>query len=168
MIDTTLAPTISVTPRRSRAADLSRVGHYVTLYGLVLMFGWIGLMKFTAYEVAAIEGLVLSSPLLSWLYLVFAQQGAANLIGIIEVMAAVALALRPWSALAGAAGAGLMAAITAVTLSFLLTAPAWEASLGGFPALSVVPGPFLVKDAVLFGAALWLLGDALRDVATGR
>jgi uncharacterized membrane protein YkgB len=61
-----------------------------------------------------------------------------------------------------------MAVITAVTLTFPLTAPVWEASLGGFPALYVVPGQFLVKDAVLFGAALWLLGDVLRDVASGR
>jgi uncharacterized membrane protein YkgB len=168
MIDTTLAAAVGVAPRRSRAADLLRVGHHITLYGLVLVFGWIGLMKFTAYEAAAIEGLVLSSPLLSWLYLVLEQQGAANLIGVIEVTAAAALAVRPWSALAGAAGAGVMAAITAVTLTFLLTAPVWEASLGGFPALSVVPGQFLVKDAVLLGAALWLLGDALRDIASGR
>jgi uncharacterized membrane protein YkgB len=61
-----------------------------------------------------------------------------------------------------------MAAVTAVTLTFLLTAPIWEASLGGFPALSVVPGQFLVKGAVPFGAALWLLGDALRDLAHDR
>lgn len=168
MFDTTLIPTIRVADRPPRIAALQSAGYSLTLYGLVLVFGWIGLMKFTAYEAAAIEGLVLSSALLSWLHGIFGQQGASNLIGIIEVAAAVALAARPWSALAGALGAGLMAAVTAVTLTFLLTAPVWEPSLGGFPALSVVPGQFLVKDAVLFGAALWLLGDALRDVTADR
>jgi uncharacterized membrane protein YkgB len=43
----------------------------------------------------------------------------------------------------------------------LLTAPVWEASLGGFPALNVVPGQFLVKDLVLLAASVWLLGKAL-------
>jgi uncharacterized membrane protein YkgB len=52
-------------------------------------------------------------------------------------------------------------------LSFLLTTPGvWEASAGGFPALSVVPGQFLAKDFVLFGGAVWLSGDDWRALAT--
>lgn len=141
---------------------LSNIGRYATLYGLVVVFGWIGAMKFTAYEAAAIEGLVASSPLLSWLYLIFDQRGAANLIGTVEISTALLLAFRPWSALAGAIGALFVVATTAVTLSFLLTAPGWEPSLGGFPALSVVPGQFLLKDTVLLGAAMWILCDTVR------
>jgi uncharacterized membrane protein YkgB len=48
------------------------------------------------------------------------------------------------------------------TLSFLLTTPGWEPSLGGFPALSALPGQFLLKDVVLLGAALVTAGEALR------
>ena len=44
---------------------------------------------------------------------------------------------------------------------FYFSTPGWEASLGGFPALAVVPGQFLVKDVVLLGAALWSLVEAL-------
>lgn len=150
------------------AADATRVGRYATIYGLVVVFGWIGAMKFTAYEAGAIEGLVASSPLLSWLYAILDQRGAASLIGIVELGAALLLAVRPWSAIAGAVGAVLVAATTAVTLTFLFTAPGWEPSLGGFPALSVVPGQFLVKDVVLFGAALWILGDALKEIRAVR
>lgn len=150
------------------AADVSRAGRYITLYGLVLVFAWIGMMKFTAYEAGAIEGLVASSPFLSWLYAISDQRGVANLIGVIEITAATLLAARPWSAIAGALGAALVTATTAVTLTFLLTAPGWEPSLGGFPALSVVPGQFLIKDAVLLGAAIWLLGDALREIGVTR
>lgn len=149
-------------------AQLSNLGSYVTLFGLVLVFGWIGAMKFTAYEASAVEGLVASSPLLSWLYKILDQTGAANLIGVIEIATAALLAFRPWSPHAGAAGAALAAATTAVTFSFLLTAPVWEASLGGFPALSVVPGQFLLKDVVLFGAALWILGDCLSELRRHR
>lgn len=35
----------------------------------------------------------------------------------------------------------------------------------GFPALSVVPGQFLLKDIVLLAAAVFLVGDALKRVA---
>ena len=153
---------------RHHATDVSRVGFYVPLYALVLVFGWIGAMKFTAYEAGAIEGLVASSPLLSWLYSIFDQRGAANLIGVIEITTAALLALRPWSVIAGAAGALVVMATTAVTLTFLLTAPGWEASIGGFPALSVVPGQFIIKDTVLFGAALWILGDTLRELGAAH
>jgi len=152
----------------SHSALVSKIGRYVALYGIVLVFGWIGAMKFTAYEAGAIEGLVASSPLTSWLYSVLDQRSVANLFGVTEIIAAILLAMRPWQAIAGAAGAALVAATTAVTLTFLFTAPGWEPSLGGFPALSVVPGQFLIKDAVVLGTALWILGDALRDIGSAR
>ena len=52
------------------------------------------------------------------------------------------------------------------TLSFLFSTPGWEPSLGGFRALSVVPGQFLLKDVVLLGAAVWSLGEALSAART--
>ena len=150
------------------AAKISRVGRYTAIYALVLVFGSIGAMKFTVYEAGAIEGLIAWSPLLDWLFVILEQRGAAILIGVIEIAAAALLAVRPWSPVAGAIGAVLAMATTAVTLTFLFIAPGWEPSLGGFPALSVVPGQFLIKDAVLFAAALWVLGDALRQIASFR
>ena len=49
------------------------------------------------------------------------------------------------------------------TLSFLVTTPgAWEPSLGGFPALSALPGQFLIKDLALLGIALWSFGEAWK------
>jgi uncharacterized membrane protein YkgB len=61
-----------------------------------------------------------------------------------------------------ALGGGLAAVMFLTTLTFLFSTPGWEPSLGGFPALSVVPGQFLIKDIVLLGAALWSLGEALH------
>ena len=34
----------------------------------------------------------------------------------------------------------------------------------GFPALSA-SGGFLIKDVILFGAAVWSLGEALTEIA---
>ena len=143
---------------------VGELGGKVTLYGLALVFAWIGAMKFTAYEANAIQGLVASSPLLYWLYGILDVRGVANLIGTIEIATALLLVARPYNAIAGVVGGLLVAATTAVTLTFILSAPGWEASLGGFPALSVVPGQFLLKDIVLLGAGLAVAGDALKEL----
>jgi len=40
-------------------------------YGLALVIGWIGALKFTSYEAQGIQPLVANSPLMSWLYDIF-------------------------------------------------------------------------------------------------
>ena len=147
-------------------ARLEALGGYLIRYSVVLVLAWIGLMKFTSYEAEAIQGLVASSPLMAWLNSIFSVQGVAILIGITDLSAAALLAARPWSAKAGVAGAVLAIGIFATTLTFLFSAPGWEASLGGFPALSVVPGQFLIKDTVLLSASVFLLIDALKTLKT--
>lgn len=154
------------------SADFARLGDTVTnvgthaiRYSSATVLAWIGAMKFTAYEAGAIEGLVVSSPLTSWLYSVFSLQGASNLIGSVEIVIALLLvagAKFPKAALLGALGAF---ATFLVTSSYLFTAPVTEPSLGGFPALSVVPGQFLLKDIVLLAASIFLLGDALKRIS---
>lgn len=152
--------------------DLIQVGDAVSNLGVhsirltsATVLGWIGAMKFTAYEAGAIEGLVDSSPLTKWLYDVFSLQGASNVIGATEIAVATLLLLGakfPKVALLGGLGA---VATFFVTASLLFTAPVTEPSLGGFPALSVVPGQFLLKDIVLLAAAVFLTGDALKRIA---
>ncbi|MBZ8118276.1 YkgB family protein [Roseovarius sp. LXJ103] len=144
---------------------VTNVGVHALRLTSATVLGWIGAMKFTAYEAGAIEGLVASSPLTSWLYQVFSLQGASNLIGATEIVTAVFLLLGFKFPKIGLLGA-LSALLTFfVTSSLLLTAPVTEPSLGGFPALSVVPGQFLLKDIVLLAGAIFLSGDALRRIA---
>lgn len=141
------------------------LGEILIQYGLVLVLGWIGAMKFTAYEAAGIQPLVANSPLLSWAYQVLSVQAFSNVLGVTEIAVAIMIALRPLSARVAALGSGIAVMMFLTTLSFLLSTPGWEPSLGGFPALSVVPGQFVLKDAVLLGVAVWLLGETLKDVA---
>lgn len=163
----TYAPTdIAETENSAAAADkISSLGIHAIRFSTAAVLGWIGAMKFTAYEAGAIQGLIESNPLVSWLYSVLSVQGASNLIGSIEIVTALALIIGTKSARFALLGALAAAATFALTFSFLLTAPVWEASLGGFPALSVVPGQFLLKDIVLLGAAIALIGEALQRLA---
>ena len=146
---------------RDPGQTLTTLGDHALRYSIALVLFWIGAMKFTAYEAAAIEGLVASSPLTAWLYAVTDLRGAANLIGSIEVATALALVIGPLNRYVAIGGAAAAIVTFTVTLSFLFTAPGWEASLGGFPALSVVPGQFLLKDVVLLAASVSLLGRAI-------
>jgi Protein of unknown function, DUF417 len=51
-------------------------------------------------------------------------------------------------------------------VSFLVTTSAvWEPSAGGFPALSALPGQFLIKDLALLGIALWIALWTLASTA---
>ena len=142
-------------------ATLEAVGQAIVRYGLVLVLGWIGAMKFTAYEAAGIQPLVASSPLMGWMYGFLSVRAFSNLLGTVEIAVAVMIALRPASPRIAAVGSAMAVMMFLTTLSFLLSTPGWEPSLGGFPALSVVPGQFLLKDVVLLGAAVWSLGEAL-------
>lgn len=150
------------------AAVLETVGHHVVRYGLVLVLAWIGAMKFTKYEATGIQPLVANSPLMGWLYGIFSVQAFSSLLGAVEIAVAVMIALRPVSAAVAALGSGLAVGMFLTTLSFLLSTPGWEPTLGGFPALSVVPGQFLLKDIVLLGAAVWSLGEALGHSSPQR
>lgn len=144
------------------------VGRDSLRYGLVLVLLWIGGMKFTRYEAEGISGFVTHSPLMSWAYSVFSLEGFSALLGVTEIVVALLIAARPFSARASLVGSLLAIGMFSTTLSFLLTTPGvWESSVGGFPALSVVPGQFLVKDFVLFGASLRLCLEDWKVLTAG-
>jgi len=160
----TATVTIPIQREGTLSETLQALGTGLTRYGLVVVFAWIGTMKFTAYEAHAIQPLA-NSPFMSWLYNIFSVQTFSNGLGVLEVAIAALIAVRPVSATLSAMGSALAAILFLGTLSFMLsTPPVWEASLGGFPALSVAPGQFLLKDLALFGAAIWTLGEALRGM----
>ncbi len=140
---------------------LEEMGRFMLRYSLVLVVAWIGAMKFTGYEAEGIKPLLVSSPLLSWMYKVMSVQAASNLIGAVELVIAVLIALRPVSKKLAAVGSLLAIGMFLTTISFLFTLPGWEASLGGFPAVSG-SGGFLLKDTILLSVAVWSLGEALK------
>jgi reactive chlorine resistance protein C len=148
-----------------------RLGAFFIRYGLVLVLGWIGAMKFTTYEAEGIKTLVQTSPFMSWMYKVFSLQATSNVIGIAELTAAALIAIRPLAPKLSAVGSVLAVLTFLTTLTFLFSLPGWEKSLGGFPALSG-SGGFLLKDTVLLGAAFFTLGDSLasekRDLRSRR
>jgi reactive chlorine resistance protein C len=139
---------------------LQAISTHFTRFSLVVVFVWIGGMKFTNYEAEGIKPFVENSPLMSWLYQIFSVTQFSAILGVVEIAVGLLIATRPiWPKLS-AYGSLAAAAMFVGTLSFIVTTPGWEPSLG-FPALSV-PGQFLLKDAVLLGASLWTAAEALN------
>ena len=149
--------------RSSLSSRAEAVGRELARYGLVAVVGWIGLMKFTSYEAEGIRPFVANSPLMSWVYGVMSVRGFSAVLGFIEVAIALLIALRPFSPRVSAIGSALAVGMFLTTLSFLVTTPGvWEPSAGGFPALSALPGQFLIKDLALLGISLWSLGESWK------
>ena len=141
---------------------VATVGRYLVRYTLVIVIAWIGALKYTSYEATAIQPLIAHSPILSWLYSIFSVRTFAAILGSLEIIAALLIAVRPLYSRLSVIGSVMGILLFLGTLSFLFTTPGVTvASAGGFPVLSVLPGQFLLKDLVLVSASLWTLGDSL-------
>jgi uncharacterized membrane protein YkgB len=110
---------------RSKSRNsLERVGIHVSRYGLVITLLLIGVLKFTAGEAQGIQPLVANSPLMFWLYRIFSLQGVSNLIGVIEIVVAVLIGVRPFSARLSFIGSIGAIVTFMLTVSCILSTPA--------------------------------------------
>ena len=128
---------------------------------LVIVFLAFGYVKFFPFEADGVEPLITAHPLLSWLLPAFGKAGASAFLGIVEITAGLLLLAGFKIRIASFAG-GLLTLVTfAITVTLFFFIPGvFEASAGGFPAISGTGG-FLLKDAVLFAAGLVFVADAL-------
>ncbi|HEY6650614.1 MAG TPA: DUF417 family protein [Mycobacterium sp.] len=131
-------------------------------YGLVVVIGWIGALKFANFEAHQIQPLVANSPFMGWLYQIFPVYTFSALLGVFELTAAVLLAIKPVAAKLSIVGSVLAIVLFLATISFLFSTPGVsEPAGGGFPALSLT-GEFLLKDVPLLGLSFWTLADSIR------
>ena len=90
--------------KSSLSSRAEAVGRGLARYGLVVVVGWIGLMKFTAYEAEGIRPFVANSPLMSWVYGLMSVRGFSAVLGAVEVAIALLIAARPFWPRASALG----------------------------------------------------------------
>ena len=146
----------------TRQNTLDSVAGLAARYGLAIVLLWYGGLKFMNYEAQGIQPLVSESPFMSWLYEIFSVYTFSALLGVFEIAAAVLLVVKPWLPKVSVFGSLLAIALFVATISFMFTTPGvFDASQGGFPALSL-EGGFLMKDIALLGISVWTLADAVR------
>lgn len=172
------------------AARMDRVGLTATRIGLVLVLVWIGGLKVAKYEADGIVPFVANSPLMSFFYadpdnykphmnpegaLVTVNRAWHEMngtypfalgLGAVIVAFGLMIAVNRWRPDVAAVGGFLVAAMSVVTLSFLVTTPeSWVPALGdadhGFPYLSG-RGRLVVKDAIMLGAGLVVMADSAK------
>lgn len=102
---------------------LAGIGGNAARYGLVVVLGWIGALKFTSYEAYGIEPLVANSPLMSWVYDIFSVTAFSSILGALELATAALLAVKPWLPRLSALGSVVAIGLFVATLSFLFTTP---------------------------------------------
>lgn len=138
----------------SAAATLRKVGAFILRYSLVFFLLLFGALKWTPAEANGIQPMVSHSPFFFWLYPAFGVQRGSEVIGVVELVLAVLIAVRRWSPRLSAIGSLGASGMFVVTLSFLATTP----NIGE-------GAPFLLKDLTLLGAALWTASEALDGQA---
>jgi reactive chlorine resistance protein C len=173
------------------AAGADRLGVAVTRIGLIIVLLWIGGLKICKYEADGIVPFVANSPLMSFFYKYPAPDYKAHMnpegklspenrewnqqnhtylfadgLGAVIVLYGLMLCLHPWRPEIAALGGLLVAIMSLVTLSFLITTPEnWVPALGdvdhGFPYLSG-RGRLVIKDAIMLGAGLVVMADSAR------
>ena len=159
-------PTEDVILRATKIIEAA--GRFAPYGALALIFVWFGGMKFTSYEAEAIAGLITSSPFVSWTLSVFGSHVVSAVIGTIELLIAACLAARFVAPKFAVIGAGAAVATFLVTFSFFFTTNGvFIADMPG-PAISVLPGQFLLKDLGLLALSIALLHDSCRAARFGH
>ncbi|MFC3499784.1 YkgB family protein [Micromonospora krabiensis] len=153
--------------RHTNADELASVGFSVLRYALATNILWIGALKFKPYEVENDEPLVSSSPLFSRLHAKLGKQRLNRLIGVTEIGVGSLIAAKPLAPRASAIGSFGAIGMFLTTLSFLATTPEARQQGEGILSLSQL-GQFLLKDAVLLGAAVLTAGESLRAAAPSK
>lgn len=172
------------------AAGSRQLGIGLMRVAILVIFVWIGGLKFWNYEAEGIVPFVANSPLMSFFYTKSAPEyrdyklregefdpvkhdwhaanntyGFSRGLGVLIMGIGVLVFLGMFFPKAGLIGAILAILMTIGTLSFLATTPeAWVPDLGaehGFPLLSGA-GRLVVKDIAILAGAVILLSESAR------
>jgi uncharacterized membrane protein YkgB len=132
MTTNTKRPTID---RLLNLPTIEAIASVLGRYGLVVVIGWIGALKFANFEAHQIQPLVANSPFMGWLYDFLPVYTFSALLGVVELTAAVLLAIKPIAPKLSIGGSLLSIVLFVSTVSFLFTTPGVsEPAGGGFPA----------------------------------
>jgi len=136
---------------------------------MVIIFFFFGYQKWWAYEAERLIPYISNGPLIFWLYPAFGMRGATWFLGVSEWTFGTLLFLGFWNKRLGILGALGSCATFIGTVTIIPFMPdGWDASAGGFPAMTGNV-PFLMKDIVLLAVSVYLLRqDVMRVSSTAK
>lgn len=156
----------SLSNRLSLGVKTMAIGTYGAYFALAIIYFWFGGMKFTHYEAQGLVPLVSNSPLLGWVYDIFSVDVFSRLLGVLEISIGALIAGRLLSPKLSLIGGALSAGLFFTTLTFMFSTPGVVEPGLGFPAITVAPGQFLLKDIGLLAASVFVAGHSLTRLET--
>src|SRR5260370_38769043 len=96
-IDKTITHSGASSALANKGMAIAVLGSRVLRYGLVLVVGWIGLMKFPGYEANGIQPLVSHSPLIGCVSHLLSRRQFSGGFGDVALPIASCSGLRPWA-----------------------------------------------------------------------
>ena len=133
---------------------------------MVIIFFFFGYQKWWAYEAERLIPYISNGPLIFWLYPAFGMRGATWFLGVSEWTFGTLLFLGFWNKRLGILGALGSCATFIGTVTIIPFMPdGWDASAGGFPAMTGNV-PFLMKDIVLLAVSFYLLRQDVMRVSS--
>lgn len=153
--------TNELSQKASLGVITTTLGTYGIYFALAVIYFWFGGMKFTHYEAQGLVPLVSNSPFLGWVYDLFSVDTFSTLLGVLEVSIGALIAGRLLSPKLSLIGGALSAGLFFTTLSFMFSTPGVIEPGLGFPAITVAPGQFLLKDIGLLAASIFVAGHSL-------
>lgn len=177
----------------SWVASSQKLGINLIRISILIIFVWIGGLKFWNYEAEGIVPFVANSPFMNFFYNKTAPEykeykmkegefnaakqqwhkdnntyGFSHGLGVLIMSIGILVFIGMFSPKAGLIGAALAIIMTIGTLSFLVTTPeVWVPDLGsgehGFPLLSGA-GRLVIKDTAILAGAIVLLADSAQRI----
>ena len=133
---------------------------------MVIIFFFFGYQKWWAYEAERLIPYISNGPLIFWLYPAFGMRGATWFLGVSEWTFGTLLFLGFWNKRLGILVALGSCATFIGTVTIIPFMPdGWDASAGGFPAMTGNV-PFLMKDIVLLAVSVYLLRQDVMRVSS--
>lgn len=155
---------LGVWARWTRHGVALRVARWLLWAGQLLVLAWLGAMKFTRYEAAGVEGLMMANPLFAWLYDILDMRTAANVVGAAELAIAALVATWPWRPRVASIGLGLAIVAYLLSCTSLFTSFAWQPP--GGESLAADTAQLLMKNLGLLAGALVLIARPIAMRAT--
>jgi len=141
------------------------VDYHFARASMVIIFLFFGYQKWFQYEAQGLIPYISHGPLIFWMYSVFSVRGATSFLGVSEWLFGALLFWGFWNKKAGILGALGSCFSFIATFTIIPFFPnGWEASAGGFPAMTEHVG-FLMKDLVLLAVSFYLLREDLKRVS---
>ena len=141
------------------------IDYYLLRAAMVLMFFSFGYQKWFSYEADRLIPFISNGPLISWLYPLFGHRGASIFLGVSEWTFGTLLLLGFWNRRIGLLGdLGSIATFIGTVTIIPFMPDGWDASAGGFPAMTERVA-FLMKDLVILGVSVYLLRQDVIRVA---